>query len=315
MKTPDRVAVALHLRDLETKIFPMAKAAGIEPPQLELRHIDGLTRAEAKALYEWGLRVPGLVKALGNQAHADHGAIAAFRDLVNYFQFDHPQIADKPAPWGGDLSPAMAGFLFGTRDKIDVAELTPEEAAGVLAYSETQPAYQAAAADGTAPQHAAISAEIEALNARAAEVLTSAEEPAVPSSQPAAAPEQNMAQPQPADRIAEINRLLRDTKMSAPDRRILVDELADLLEGHPPGQPLPPPAPLPGTGTPQEVVVTAPRGSGLTEKSIALTEELRQMKYHGSAERQAKLGELARNPGRCRADRRALITSTAWGGG
>jgi hypothetical protein len=59
VKTPNRLAVALHLRDLEPKTFPMAKAAGIEPPQLELRYADGLTRAEAKALYQWGLRVPG----------------------------------------------------------------------------------------------------------------------------------------------------------------------------------------------------------------------------------------------------------------
>jgi hypothetical protein len=82
---PDRVAVALHLRDLEAKIFPMAKAAGIEPPQLELRYVDGLSRQEASALYAWGLRVPGLVKALSNRAHPDRAAVSAFRDLVNYF--------------------------------------------------------------------------------------------------------------------------------------------------------------------------------------------------------------------------------------
>ena len=39
--------------------------------------------------------------------------------------------------------------------------------------------------------------------------------------------------------------------------------------------------------------VTAPRGAGLTEKPIALTEQLRGLWYHGSSERQAKLGELA----------------------
>ena len=41
------------------------------------------------------------------------------------------------------------------------------------------------------------------------------------------------------------------------------------------------------------MTVTAPRGAGLTEKSIALTEELRGMRYHGTSERQAKLTELA----------------------
>jgi hypothetical protein len=291
VKTPSRIAVALHLRDLEAKIFPMAKAAGIEPPQLELLYADGLTRQEARTLYEWGLRVPGLVRALGDRSHADHGAVTAFRDLVNYFQHDHPQIGDRPADWGGPpLSAATRGFLFGTRPSIDASELDPGEAVGFLAYAETQPAYQAAFLDGSSPQHAAISAEIEALNARAAEALTSAEEPAVPQSPPEA-PEHDMAQP--TERIAEINRLLRDTKMAAPDRRILVDELAGLLEAQPPGQALPPAAPRPAPGTRPEVTVTAPRGSGLTEKSIALTEELRGMKYHGSSERQAKLGELA----------------------
>ena len=96
---------------------------------------------------------------------------------------------------------------------------------------------------------------------------------------------------QPSERIGEINRLLGDTKMSAPDRAILRDELAGLLEDHRRGQLLPPPAPAPGARP--ETTVTAPRGSGLTEKSIALTEELRGMKYHGSSERQAKLTELA----------------------
>jgi hypothetical protein len=293
VKTPNRIAVALHLRDLESKIFPMAKAAGIEPPQLELRYADGLTRAEARALYHWGLRVPGLVRVLEDRAHADHGAVRAFRDLVNYFQFDHPQIGDTPAEWGGQpLSAAMRGFLLGTRPAIEASELDPGEAAGFLAYAETQPEYQAAFLDGDSPQHEAISAEIEVLNARAAEALTSTPaEEAAAAPPPPEAPEHNMAQP--TERITEINRLLRDTKMSAPDRRELVNELAGLLEGHSPGQALPPPAPTPKPGTPPEVTVTAPRGSGLTEKSIALTEELRGMKFHGSSERQAKLAELA----------------------
>ena len=273
MKTPNRLAVALHLRDLEAKTFPMAKAAGIEPPQLELRYADGLTRAEAKALYQWGLRVPGLVRALEDLSHADHGAVTAFRDLVNYFQFDHPQIGHNPAEWSGPpLSAARRGFLFGTRPSIDASELDPGEAAGFLAYAETQPEYQAAFLDGDSPQHAAISAEIEALNARAAEALTATPaEEAAAAPAPPETPEQNMAQP--SERIGEINRLLGDTKMSAPDRAILRDELAGLLEDHRPGQLLPPPAPAPGARP--ETTVTAPRGSGLTEKSIALTEELR----------------------------------------
>ena len=98
---------------------------------------------------------------------------------------------------------------------------------------------------------------------------------------------------QPSERVAEINRLLRYTRMSAPDRRILVDELVGLLEAHPSGEPLPPSAPAPAPGTRPEITVTAPRGSGLTERSIALTEQLRSMPYKGSSERQAKLGELA----------------------
>jgi hypothetical protein len=230
-------------------------------------------------------------EAYRNPADPWHRAAVAAYDTLAYFRFDHPARDNgRPMPLPGDLSPEFAARITGlSQQPLAVGDLLPEEAAAIAEHVETHRVWRNAGAEQRA--------EIEALHAHASIVREAASEAGADQAQQSTTPE--AAMPQTTERIAELNRLLRDTRMSAPDRRVLVDELAQLLGEHPAGQAVPGAAAPPDLAATRsgaaakEFTVTAPPGAGLTERSIALTDQLRGMKYHGSTERQAKLGELA----------------------
>jgi hypothetical protein len=84
MPAPVKISRALSvmlLRDLPTYIA-RAEAAGIPAPKLSLEYADGLTRADAVALQQWGQRIPAVRAAMANLAHPDNGAVRAFAALT-----------------------------------------------------------------------------------------------------------------------------------------------------------------------------------------------------------------------------------------
>ena len=159
----------LLLRDLDRHI-EAAVAAGQPRPNVKLAHADGLTREDARELYNWGLRLPGAYKALTDSAHPDHREIAAFRDMADYFQHDHPQRPDgSPASWaeaGQPISQPLAAYLLDARPSVTAAELSPAEARALLDYGEIHGGL--AGAEGR-PKAAELKSELEALGRRASE--------------------------------------------------------------------------------------------------------------------------------------------------
>jgi hypothetical protein len=110
MVAPVKITRALSLmliRDLP-RYISMAEAAGIPAPTLSLQYHDGLTRADAVALQQWGGRIPAVRAALADLSHPDHAAVLAFAGLTQHFSAVHPQTdAGEPAAWNEPLSVGM----------------------------------------------------------------------------------------------------------------------------------------------------------------------------------------------------------------
>jgi len=298
-RVPSRAETILLILQLE-RFAAAARAAGVAVPESISPWLDAVGRQSARAWLDAAMRIPQVMAAVRDTGHPAHAIVDAVRNMLLHEAFDRGARPDgTPTPSTEPVSSGLVLYASGLQQRVDVSELTPAEAAVAAALGAAHPDFR----------NDAQQAELEALHARAATALEATETP-VPGSSPGTtesaaqgATEGTQTMTQPTERIAELNRLLRDTRMSAPDRHILVDELAGLLSASeiPAGAPLPDAAATPnpsvsgarGAAAAKEFTVTAPRGAGLTEKSIALTDQLRGMKFHGASERQAVLGELA----------------------
>jgi hypothetical protein len=150
-----RYLAFLLLGDLDRHIAD-AQRNGIAPPKmpdgspLNLKYGDGLTRAEASALREWGMKIPQLRQAFSNARHPSHAATRAYYDLVSYFEMEHPQLSNgEPAPWEGPPLPAPPD----PNAENPFQHFTAEQAADLLEWGKTRPEYQGFY-DGKHPHHA-----------------------------------------------------------------------------------------------------------------------------------------------------------------
>ena len=96
------------LRDLP-RYIANAEKAGIAAPKLSLQYADGLSRSDAVALQQWGMKIPAVRAALANAGHPDNAAVRAYAALTQKFAV-HPETASgEPAPWDEPISSALAG--------------------------------------------------------------------------------------------------------------------------------------------------------------------------------------------------------------
>jgi hypothetical protein len=228
----NRAMSTLLVRDIEAGIRA-AVAAGHPPPPVELRHLDGLSRAESAALTRWASGIPEIGRALRDRRHPQHAEIAAMRDLVQHFSTEHPARADgSPEPWNEPISEPLLSYAMGDRSSIDAGELTPAEAGAMLNYSTIRGDLTAARLDGKHPQHGAVQAEIEALAARASEARA-------PSPASAAAESGGAGQmtEQEAQARSDVLNAALQGKMTGVARAQAANELMELHEVFPHLQP------------------------------------------------------------------------------
>jgi hypothetical protein len=203
------------LRDLPAHIAA-AEKVGIAPPNLSLEYADGLTRADARALMQWGQKVPAIRAALANAGHPDNAAVRAFAALTQHFAAVHPQADNgEPAPWTEPLSIGMRAVLNGA--DIPGELLPPAEAQALLAYHQTRADSVSAYRDKNDPRHEAVAAEIAALSERA--VLPPEVAPAPPASAASEGSDTDLAALQ--SRIGYLNETLRTHRLPAHGRAIL----------------------------------------------------------------------------------------------
>ena len=230
-----RPLAALLLRDLPA-FLAVCEKAGKSPPKLELRYADGLTREDARTLYEWGLKVPEFNQALRDSNHADHASLRAYMALTNYFTHDHPQRPEGgPADWDTPLSPALAAYILGDAAGVESKSLSQGEAADFLSYYETRGDLVQGAMTSDSPQHASISRELVELHLIAAGPDAVALDAGKPKGDEVTVSPQNQA------RIDEINLALRDPKLpkGSAERAALLAELLTAFTAPPAGSPEP----------------------------------------------------------------------------
>ena len=282
LRVPGRAETGLLLRELE-----LLRGRGIGPAEDKgaIQWLDAIGAQQARDWLDWALTQKPVVEALQNPSHPAHRMVKAQQNLLQHFAFDRAgPDGNTPTLWQEPISSGLTLYLAGLQPRVDPSELLPNEAATVAEIASTHPDYRDSPAQLT---------EIQALRAHA-ETAAPATETLIGATAAQTPTEQSTMTKSSAERIAELNAVLRDHRLSASDRSILRDELAELLTGHPEGEALPPAAPAPALGTPKETTVTAPSGpGGLTQRSIRLTEELRGNRFFGSTERRAKVAELA----------------------
>lgn len=221
-----RVLAALLVDNLPAYFGSAEEAAGVKLPRMDLSHPDRLSRSDGLALYNWLVGQRELRAAHGDSRHPDHQLVRGLFALANHFIHDHPQGPDgEPAPWPEPLSPALAGLIAGTREKIDPSEISPAEARDVLQWAAMDREHAAALYDRKNPDHAEVLKEYTGLHERAAS------EPA-----PAPAPigATSAVSPHQA-RIAELKAHPAYFDGRHPDHRAIVNELYDLLSQDPNG--------------------------------------------------------------------------------
>ena len=217
-----RALAAMLLRDLPEHIAK-AEKSGIAPPALTLRYADGLSRADAMALWQWGQKLPEVRQAQRDQRHPDHPAVRAYEALSNYFLHDHPQQeSGEPAAWSEPISPALAGMILGTRNRIEAGELNPAEAAALAEYGRLR------GDAGAEP----IKAELVALYERAAAKDAVHDEPGEAAS-PAAQQEGATAHVDAQARADELGRAMHSRSLSPIVKGRIADELAQLHDAVP----------------------------------------------------------------------------------
>ena len=235
MATPRKITRAfavLLMRDIEAGIRA-AVAAGHPPPPVELKYVDGLSRAGAIALTRWAAGIPEIAKAAANRSHPQYDLIAAMRDVVNHFAVDHPARPDgSPEPWHEPISEPLLSFALGYRSSIDASELSPGEARTLIDYAVTRDDLAAARLDKAHPQHQAVSAEISALFERAAQ-HAAAPAPSSPANGSGNNPEAGMTQDEAQTRADELGRALHSRTLSAIVKNKIIGELGDLYGAFP----------------------------------------------------------------------------------
>lgn len=296
-----RALAALLLADLPHSIADMAENYGVKPPKVELKHGDRLSQGDARTLYAWAVGNPDFTAAYRNSQNPAHGVARAFLALTQHFIHEHPQSGGEPAPWPEPLSPAIAGLIAGTREKIEAAELTPAEARDMIAWARLQPDHAAALHSRAHAEHREVLAEWQALHQRASEGATTAEGSApiaasnVQSSSPA-------AEAATQARIAELNQELRgNTRFGSAERRAKVAELAELLargSGDTAGNATPSAAgALSGISATAAAIskpgaTAAPGAAPPANRAAELTQALRGNSLFGSSDRRATLAAL-----------------------
>ena len=212
-----RALAAMLLRDLPDYIAK-AEKSGIAPPALTLRYADGLSRADAMALWQWGQKLPEVRQAQRDQRHPDHAVVKVYETMSNYFLHDHPQQpSGEPAAWAEPISPALAGMILGTRNRIEAGELNPAEAAALAAYGRLRGDAEAAP----------IKAELASLYERAAVKAAVHDEPGEAAS-PAAQQEGAMTRDNAQARADELGRAMHSRSLSPIVKGKIADELAEL---------------------------------------------------------------------------------------
>jgi hypothetical protein len=279
-----RPLAGLMVRDLRTLIRE-AEAEGIKPPDIELPYDDRLSVRSARKLMPWVARE--MREALVQASHPAHAGAHALLALSTYFGAEHPQTAGgEPAEWRTELSPALAGLLFGTRQSIEAGELTAAEARDWLIWSNLDPENLAARFDRNSPHHAAVTREFEELHARAA----APEAPPIEAqrdsggmSRPAAA----TRDPATQARIDRLTAELRaDPLRGSPARQAKAAELERLLTAPTPTPPGAAAAPPPGGATP-----SPPPAANPVERVAELNRQLRDPNTRGD-QRQVALADL-----------------------
>jgi hypothetical protein len=113
-----------------TAIRPSASCAAVQVG-------DALTRAEARAIRNWAMALPGIGRALYERRDPLRDELQAGLRLLTYFEGEHEQTADgQPVPWDEPLSPTMAAFARGESNAIDVDQLLPNETMALLEYAK-----------------------------------------------------------------------------------------------------------------------------------------------------------------------------------
>lgn len=221
-----RPLAALLLRDVEAGI--RAAAAAGYPAAPELRHLDGLSRAEAAALMQWARGVPEIAAALRDRRHPQHREIAAMKHMIDYFAADHPAREDgSPEPWAEPISEPLLSYAAGYRDSLGADEMSPAEAAALLDYSLARGDLAAARIDRRHPLHEAVKTEIAALAERAA--MPAEPAPAVPAgAAPARSEDGTMTKDEAQARVDELGRALHARGLSPIVRDKIADEMASL---------------------------------------------------------------------------------------
>lgn len=158
---------ALLLRDLDGLYLPAAQKAGFAPPEIK-SFLDGLTRADARKLLEWGALQPAIRAAFADAKHPDHAAVRSFERLARYFANEHPANPDgSPTAWPEPLSSAARDFVEGRRADLPAAELTRDQAGDVLAYFDTRSDLRDAHGTADNPRHRQLVDEVTKLYERA----------------------------------------------------------------------------------------------------------------------------------------------------
>jgi hypothetical protein len=170
-KPPTKVTpflAALLIRDLERIHFPDFARLGIKRPDVTL-FLDGLSRADAKKLLDWGWQQPALREALGDRSHPNHATVSAFQRVASYFASEHPAQANgSPEAWKEPLAPAVQAYFRGQSNALPVAELSADQARTMIEYVEARPDLKSGYLDGKDARHADLVKEMAALHERAA---------------------------------------------------------------------------------------------------------------------------------------------------